>query len=123
MYENIEVTATIPPRLFCAQPDRNGACKLFVQTVMEKEKKELKCPGSDEVIYQAVFGMDMSSTERRPCHHEIRMSVWSQILKIPIRGSVDGLKDKDQKREFKVTATIEIGGLVYSTLKVGQVKV
>ncbi|XP_029649426.2 uncharacterized protein LOC115223143 [Octopus sinensis] len=102
----IEVKSNFPPRLMCL----NSSCHFYVYTKLEKHPKDLKC--KDEVIPQLVFGYmrrwrvsreaDSSSAE---CNFAITNDNWKSVLQIPVIATVDGLRDKLQRRWVSISTS------------------
>lgn len=51
------------------------------------------------------------------------MANWRSQLRIPVTGTVDGLKDRNRLRIVNVTATIIASGLEFESLTLGRVNV
>ena len=127
MYEGstlsyIEVQSSAPPRLYCKIGNRDSGCRLVIRTELKREKREQKCPTGFE-ISQAVFAMEASQTRHDPCSYQIDGNAWTSVLRIPVKGSIDDLKDRDKKRNILITGHVIITDLSVQTVVVGQVQV
>lgn len=117
---DIEVQSYLPPRLFCAPGDRLRYCQLAIGTTLIR-KKEKKCPDGTEVA-QAVFGYHGDINDR-PCRSYISMDNWQSILKIPVKATLDMLRDKNQKREISVFAEVFVNSRSVTQWELGKVEV
>ncbi|KAK7469526.1 hypothetical protein BaRGS_00036472, partial [Batillaria attramentaria] len=119
----MEISSFLPPRLYCQADDRERDCQVAVSTLLLRENKEVRCPRSDQDISQLVFYTASDFAARRPCTYSLTMQNWGSRMRIPVTGTVDGLKDRKQKRRVQVSATIVAGVLEYPTINLGQVEV
>ncbi|XP_062619832.1 von Willebrand factor D and EGF domain-containing protein-like, partial [Saccostrea cucullata] len=94
----INVTSTIPPRLFCYKELRANACKVEITTELVKGR-EFKCRGFP--VSQAVFGMDNLQT--KPCSHMINKDNWQSGVLISVKASIDSLRDRNQRRNIRLS--------------------
>ncbi|XP_041370718.1 uncharacterized protein LOC121384400 [Gigantopelta aegis] len=116
----VDVRCSIPPRLLCTMRDRDAGCSLVVTTELKRERREQRCPTGFEVS-QAVFVMDTMQAAQEPCQYQIDGHAWMNTLRIPVKGSIDDLKDRDKKRDIIITAHVVITDLVVQSVVVGQV--
>lgn len=58
-----------------------------------------------------------------PCAYALTMNNWQTAFRIPVAGTIDGLKDRNQKRTVLVKATIYASGLLYERIPLGEVEV
>ena len=121
--EYIEVSSFLPPRLYCEPLDRDRDCRVSVTTQLLRTDKEVQCPGESGALSQLVFYTDSDLSDDTPCTYSLTMNNWQSAFRIPLSGTVDGLKDRNQKRVVKVTATISASGLEYQPLILGEVQV
>lgn len=119
----IEVASYLPPRLYCQAVDRERDCRVSISTLLLRDDKEVRCPGQEEEIAQLMFYTVSDLSERRPCAYSMTMANWQTRLRIPLTGTVDGLKDRKRTRQVQVSATIVAGVLEYTPLVVGRVEV
>ncbi|XP_033756295.1 uncharacterized protein LOC117339040 [Pecten maximus] len=105
--EIIVIRLSVPPRLLCVRGDREKYCSLHF-TMELLRGKERKCPGTTEEIVQFVFGLQSRTNDYEDaCKYIIDKDNWFEGIKIPIKPTIDGLKDKDQTRDvaFKLHIT------------------
>lgn len=121
--EYIEVASFLPPRLYCEPVDRDRDCRVSVTPQLLRADKEVQCPGESSALSQVVFYTDSDLSDDTPCTYSLTMNNWQSAFRIPLSGTVDGLKDRNQRRVVKVTATISASGLVYPSLTLGEVQV
>lgn len=86
-------------------------------------EKETKCPSSGEEITQLVFGVYKSNSYKKACSHLITMETWHSGLMLPVKATIDGLKDKDKKRDVRVFVTMAVQSVVFFTQKISTVEV
>ena len=118
----IEVSVTVPPYLFCLPDDREKYCDVLVTTKL-LHGKERKCPSTKEEITQAVFGVWDEEDAKHPCEYRITINNWRKKIMIPVKATIDSLKDKDQKRDIQVDLFIFRSSIVAYTSKLGIVQV
>ncbi|XP_056005498.1 uncharacterized protein LOC130050218 isoform X3 [Ostrea edulis] len=111
----INVTSTVPPRLFYDKAHQNNQCNVTVFAELVKEK-ETKCPGSRTPVSQVVFGVN--TFHNKPCYYPITMDTWNTGILIPVKASVDSLKDRDQTRNIQLYVTTPNTTKQFSTVKV-----
>lgn len=120
---HIEVSVTVPPYLFCLPDDREKYCDIVIKTKLLRIKKERKCPKTKVEITQAVFGVWDESDAKHPCEYRITINNWKTMVMIPVKASIDGLKDKNQKRDIEVDLFIYRSSVVAYTSRLGVVEV
>lgn len=86
-------------------------------------EKETKCPSSGEEITQLVFGVYKSDSYKKACSHLITMETWHSGLMLPVKATIDGLKDKDKKRDVRVFVTMAVQSVVFFTQQISTVEV
>lgn len=86
-------------------------------------EKETKCPSSGEEITQLVFGVYKSDNYKKACSHLITMETWHSGLMLPVKATIDGLKDKDKKRDVRVFVTMAVQSVVFFTRQISTVEV
>ena len=90
---------------------------------MHFTEKETKCPSSGEEITQLVFGVYKSNSYNKPCSHLVTMETWDSGLMLPVKATIDGLKDKDKEREVRVFVTMAVQSVVFYTQQISTVEV
>ena len=115
----ISVITNVPPRLYCLYEDRDRDCRISILTQLQVYNKEIKCPNGRQ-ISQLTFPL---SDIDDPCTRRITADTWKTALLIPLQGTIDQIKDKDQTRTVKVTAKIMAAGLEFDSVNIGEVQV
>ncbi|XP_052098806.1 uncharacterized protein LOC127733493 [Mytilus californianus] len=130
--EHIVVNVTAPPQLFCCQGCQ-GNCKVTITTHANFERFYQRCT-SHKYIPEVVIGW--AGTSQSPDQHQcgtsvsktIHISSWQQIIKIPVKATVDGRIDRNTHNHFTVQGHV-VNQLKPSvtikphTLNVGQVQI
>lgn len=127
MYEGsanafINVTTTLPPRLYCLAEDRNRDCHITVSASVILDKKEVKCPQGPQISPLVFPGSETYKIDGA-CGYRITMDTWTSPLKVPIQGTVNQLKDGDKIRQVQIIASVVAAGVEYDSRFVGTVKV
>lgn len=101
----INVHSTVPPRMFCDYLDRQDeVCSVrFVANIISTH--ESRCPDGREIT-QAVIGWQGSGKDDAFCGSVIDDMSWNTNHRIPIKATIDSLKDKDQIRTVQVSLEI-----------------
>lgn len=127
MYEGssvgfITVRTTLPPRLLCLYEDRDIECRIAVRITLLTDRNEVRCRGGDEII-QIVFPVTEYFDRDGACSYSIITETWSSLLQIPVQGTIDQLKDKNQKRIVRLTAVTIASGIEFGPPVSGEVEV
>lgn len=118
----IKIVSNIPVSFFCAPEDRKKYCQISVKPELETISKEKKCPGGSNIT-QAVFGWNTNMDKPdKFCKFAFGIKSDSQV-QIPVKATIDGLFDKDQKRSIKVFFEIMVSGIVEKIVSLGKTKV
>lgn len=119
----IDVVSYLPPRLYCPSEDRSLECRVSITPTLLRKDKEVRCPGNRQTISQVVLYTDVGVSVVQPCSYWLTMDNWRSQLRIPLAGTMDGLKDNDRQTSVQVKATIIASGLAFESVVLGQVQV
>lgn len=108
--------------MFCKDDDREKYCNIYVTTQL-MHGKEKKCPSTREEIVQAVFGVLDEEDATNPCQYRITRENWRNIIRIPVKASIDSLKDKNQKRDIRVDLHFKASNILFYSVQLGMVEV
>lgn len=120
--EYIKVTLLFPPRVYC--PDnQKSACSVRVNTVLLEAKKTIRC-GDGRDFPQALIGWTQPAQANSFCGVILTSDNWLTGVMVPVRATLDGLKDKDQKQELQLSASLVVSGtlsasVLQTTVQVG----
>ena len=118
----INIISNIPVDLFCTPDDRKKYCQVFVKPEIETTSKEKKCSDGSQII-QAVFGWNKNMDKPdKFCKFAFERESGSSI-KIPIRATIDGIFDKNQKRSINVFFEIMVNGIIEKIHSLGTTEV
>lgn len=95
--KHVEITTDFPPSLFCS--NGSNRCSIHISVTVQSQD-ELMC--GSMAIPQVVIGYD----KNKKCGTQFTMENWNTELKIPVKATVDSLKDGDQKRTLLVESYI-----------------
>ena len=115
----------LPPHLFCGDKADSTDCEVIVYAKLKIHQKDFYC--NEDVIPQVVFGVvsrtNDSATNFKPCGFYITTKNWWSVLSIPVVGTIDGLRDRKQKRMVTITISVNKATKVERTAEIGTVKV
>lgn len=95
--KHVEITTDFPPSLFCS--NGSNRCSIHISVTVQSQD-ELMC--GSMAIPQVVIGYD----KNKKCGTQFTMENWNSELKIPVKATVDSLKDGDQERTLLVESYI-----------------
>lgn len=100
----VEVQSSFPPFLICDAKTPINNCTMTIQISISETAKELKCPGSNVVIPQAVAKWKTTRKNDGSCQLILSHYNWRLVHQVIISATVDLTYDKDQKRKLSITA-------------------
>uniref|UniRef100_A0A2C9L6R6 VWFD domain-containing protein n=1 Tax=Biomphalaria glabrata TaxID=6526 RepID=A0A2C9L6R6_BIOGL len=101
--KDVVIHSNVPPRLFCPHESRDQ-CSIKIDTTI-KAPLEQKCPDA-RAIPQAVIVWKDSDLSQAFCGLLIDTTSWEPTLTLHVKGTIDVLKDKDQKRILEISMSI-----------------
>ena len=116
----ILVKSKLPPRLFCSKTTPQSSCVIHVNAKMQKHR-EFKC--GEWNLPQVVFGTQDEFLEANKCGYMITNQNWHNTLRIPVRATMDGLRDKTQIRKVDLSISIKHNNVTQVKTTLGFVKV
>ncbi|VDI09440.1 Hypothetical predicted protein, partial [Mytilus galloprovincialis] len=131
--EHLIVNVTAPPQMFCC-PGCQGNCKVTITTHANFERFYQRCT-SHKYIPEVVVGWagTSQSPDQNQCGTSVsqttHISSWQQIIKIPVKATVDGRIDRNTHNHFTVQGHVVNQPSKPSitikphTLNVGQVQI
>ncbi|CAG5130986.1 unnamed protein product, partial [Candidula unifasciata] len=109
----LQIQVTVPPSLLC-RPEDNGQCRVEVSTTITSELTDLRC-SVKEIIPQAVLGVStVGQSGSLSCGVAITSGNWNSNITIPIKATIEGIKDGDRHRKLKIAVRI-IGQVIPTT--------
>ncbi|XP_035829885.1 uncharacterized protein LOC106014199 isoform X2 [Aplysia californica] len=121
----LTVTATLPPRLFCARDIEASNCTWTISTLITDEDSAVRCV-SKERFPQLLIVRDTDANggnETPLCGSSLTHLNWMSGVRIKVKAFVDGLQDKTQKVVIQVSAQLKTEMQLTSLVSVGSVNV
>lgn len=110
----IHVTTTVPPYLLCPSPRTNTTLTSLEAsvTVGNFSGKEF-CPSGKPLRQVVVGGRHLSDDGNHLlCGQFITTTLWNEGLRLPIKATVDFVKDGDVTGKISVTVSVVCSGVI-----------
>ncbi|GFN75653.1 von Willebrand factor d and egf domain-containing protein, partial [Plakobranchus ocellatus] len=117
---SVKLVSLVPPHLLCPVGER-GSCNVRITTSIRAAQEKL-CPDG-RVIPQAVIMWGQADSSEAFCGVPVSSVRWQKEQIIKIKGVIDSLKDKNEKRVVEISVTVNSTvSSFFITENVGRVK-